>query len=251
MKTLILSSPRAGSHAFTSIQPCDDKYKFYECMNIEDLVLPRSAATDEILYDIIPQECIDALDDQNFSLAYDLKGELPEDAYLVDYDNNMNWKRSTSYPTKEQFLLEHRRRWDIIKDYNQWCIKIIHYQGVPQDILEEIKAAADKIYILQRRDKIKQAISLVKTNIVQIYHTSAKSNVQEYDAGKLDYVMFEDACKTILHNDTWNQQQFPDTETVYYEDIDFGTSQWQKNNVLLEYDTNKCQEIVDEIFSTS
>jgi hypothetical protein len=251
MKILILSSPRAGSHAFTSIQPVDDEYKFYECMNIEDLILPRNINSGEILYDSISSDSIAALNEQQFDLAYDLTSEFPANAFVVDYDKEMRWTRLYEYPDKERFLNEHQRRWNIIKDLDQWCIKIIQYQGVPELILNDIASAADKIYILQRRDKIKQAISLVKTNIVQIYHTSKENTVQEYDAGQLNYKHFREACATILSNDTWNQNHFPTGELVYYEDIDFKGSYWQKNNILLAYDQTQCQEIVDEIFSKS
>ena len=107
-------------------------------------------------------------------------------------------------------------------------------------MVADIKEQADRVIRLQRRNKLEQAISWVKTQgDTQAYHNASG------DAGELDYALFERAVLAMHEEDLWIEEHFGDIEPTYYEDLDLSTSEWYKNTVALEYDESKCKEILD------
>ena len=252
MKTLIVATPRTGSHALTSTYP----NPLYECFNIEDLVIPRFKRNGKMNYDLLSKWFLEALENvtgfnpvessaNNWLEVYRHRPSIPPDHFIKGYDDNMQSIELYEYPTQEQFLNEHKRRWDIISAMPEWTVKIIRYQSVPTTIINDIKEQADNVIRLQRKNKLEQAISWVKSQgEVQAYHTASG------DAGQIDYDVFEMACQTIKMEDYIIETQFPDVEPTYYEDLNLSTSNWNKNIVTLNYNEAKCKEILDKCLKT-
>ena len=236
MKTLIVAAPRTGSHALTSTLP----NPLYECFNIEDLIIPRLKHNGKINYDLLSKWFLDALERYDFVEAYKNRPVIPAEHFLKSYDADMQSIELDEYPTLTEVLNEHQRRWTIISAMPEWTVKIIRYQGVPATVITDIKEQADRVIRLQRRNKLEQAISWVKTQgDTQAYHNASG------DAGELDYALFERAVLAMHEEDLWIEEHFGDIEPTYYEDLDLSTSEWYKNTVALEYDESKCKEILD------
>jgi len=237
MKTLIVATPRTGSHALTSTYP----NPLYECFNKEDLIIPRLKRNGKINYDLLSKWFLEALERFDWIEAYRHRPYIPPEHFIKGYDDNMQSIDLYEYPTQKQFLDEHKRRWDIISAMPKWTVKIIRYQGVPTTVVNDIKEQADNVIRLQRKNKLEQAISWVKTQgTTQAYHNATG------DAGELDYALFERAVLAMCKEDLWIEEQFGDIEPTYYEDLDLSTSNWNKNTVTLEYDETKCKEILDK-----
>lgn len=230
MKTLILATPRSGSHAFSSLF----KNNFSEVMNIEDLLLPRIEGTDEIDIDICSHTFLDALNSYNWVKAYFNKPFLKDKHFLLTYDIDLQKIKTKEYPTLSQFTNEHLNRWQRIKKLKNWTVKLIEYQGVPNNIVDEMISQADKVVALKRRDLKAQALSLCVTNVTQKWHGSSESI-------ELDYNLFQRCLQSILQNNKWVDSF--DVETIYYEDLDLSKSKIKKNNNKIDYDEQTLNQI--------
>lgn len=239
MKILIASGSRTGSHAFCQIQPVE--HNFFEIMNIEDLLLPRLEDS-SIDFSVCSKEFISAIEDHDWEQAWLLKPDLLTTHHLLAYDNNLNKIAITEYPTLSEIINAQRNRWEIIKKLDSWCIKLIMYQTVTDDIFDEMVAHADKCYILKRRDKIAQALSMTKATQTQQWHGTIDNPIIA-DAGDIDYRIFSVRCRNIRDEDKWLDFKFKDynPEYIYYEDLDLSDSNFVKNHVSLKYDKTLCE----------
>jgi hypothetical protein len=246
VKIVVAATPRSGSHAFCS--NLEVKNNLYECMNIEDMLLPRLYKNEKIDFDICSQEFLIALDQQDWTTAWNQRPALTKHHFVLRFNDAMNKYFSNTQPTLEEFLYEHERRWKCIQQLDDWAIKIIMYQGVSISILSQMVSMADRVVVLQRKNSVDQAISLTKSTMLQLWHNEP-GQVVKADAGEIDYNIFRDSLKDILVNNNWVSNNFntPKTEYYYYEDVDFTGSVYNKNQINVEYNRERCEEILHEI----
>jgi NDP-4-keto-2,6-dideoxyhexose 3-C-methyltransferase len=239
MKILIAAGPRTGSHAFCQTQPVENN--LYEIMNIEDCILPR-LDDESIDFSICSKEFLLAADDRRWETAWDLKPVLSDKHHVLLLDDNLKKVNSPVYPDREEFLHAQYIRWEKIKKLDDWCIKIIQYHGIPDQLLNEIINHADKFYVLQRRDKVAQSLSLTKATQTQHWHGTTETPIVA-DAGSIDYQIFSKSCRAIRADDQWLDTRFNEcnTEQVYYEDLDLDKSEFVKNHISLSYDKTLCE----------
>lgn len=239
MKILVASGSRTGSHAFCQIQPVE--HNLSEIMNIEDLLLPRLAES-EIDFSICSKEFMSAIEDHNWERAWHLKPELTDNHHLLSIDDNLNKIAIKEYPALEEVINAQRNRWENIKKLDSWCIKYIQYQTVTDDILNEMIDCVDKFYILKRKDKIAQALSITKATQTQLWHGTIDKPIIA-SAGDIDYRIFSICCRTIRGEDEWLDFKFKDynPEYIYYEDLDLSDSNFVKNHISLKYDKTLCE----------
>ena len=96
MKVLLLATSRSGSHARCS----QFNNPLYECLSPMDLLLPRAESSDLNL-DILSNDFNSALENFDWSTAYDLKPDIPDNHHILDYDENMQQVKRYEYPNKE------------------------------------------------------------------------------------------------------------------------------------------------------
>jgi hypothetical protein len=233
MKTLILATPRSGSHAYASLWPNN----YSEVMNIEDLLLPRLKMNDAIDYKICSQHFLSSLENHDWDTAYNHKPKLQNKHYVIEFTEELEKQRTCIQPSKETFLKEHIRRWKAIKNKNHWTIKLIEYQGVPNTIIWDMILKADKVVALKRKDLKAQALSLCVTNMTQNWHNSAESIT-------LDYDLFVRSLESIMQNNKWVDKF--NVETIYYEDLNLSNSKIHKNNNKIDYDKQILNKIYDQ-----
>lgn len=239
MKIIVAAGQRTGSHAFCDLQ----ENNLSECMNIEDMLLPR--LTDGTIdFSICSEVFLTALEDLNWATAWCNRPKFDTRHIMYSFDKHMNKIVVTEQPTLEQFINEHHRRWYDIQQLPSWCIKIIKYQGIPTDILNEMLEVADRVVVLRRRDKLAQSLSLTKSTMTQIWHGTDINA----DAGEIDYNIFAKSCKLVTANDEWLDTQFntEKIECMYYEDLDLSNSKYNKNDISLDYNLERCQNIMEQ-----
>jgi|14_taG_2_1085336.scaffolds.fasta_scaffold00093_19 hypothetical protein len=236
MKKIVLATPRSGSHAYCDLQ----ENNLSECMNIEDMMLPR-LADENIDFSICDQSFLDALNNLNFSTAWCHRPKITHQHCMYTFDDSMNKISINEHPTLDVVLNEHYKRWRAIKNMDSWCVKLIKYQGTPQNVVDQMLHQADEVVILKRRDRLAQALSMTKATQSQLWH----GNNLTGDAGDIDYEVFKNAVVDIVDNEQW-VDQYDGTE-LYYEDLDLTGSSFNKNNVNLNYDPVRCQEIIEAV----
>tara|TARA_R110000803_G_scaffold210840_1_gene284260 strand:- start:8276 stop:8989 length:714 start_codon:yes stop_codon:yes gene_type:complete len=236
MKKLVLATPRSGSHAYCDLQPNN----LSEVMNIEDMLLPR-LSDNTIDFSICSQVFLDALNDANFITSWHNRPSITNQHHMLGYDPTLSKIEITKQPTLNDFINEHYKRWHIISLLDNWCIKLIKYQGIPQCIVDQMLHQSDEVIILKRRDRLAQALSLTKSTQSQLWH----GNNLTGDAGDIDYDLFKRSLNSIINNENW-VSQYSGTD-IYYEDLDLSKSKFNKNNVCFSYDIVRCQQIMEEI----
>ena len=242
MKILIAAGPRTGSHAFCEIQPV--KNNLSEIMNIEDMLLPR-LDDGTIDFSICSDEFIREIENHNWKLAWEYRPLSfdPSKHHLLTFTEQLEKIRITTYPNQYELLFEQRKRWTNIQQLEDWCIKVIKYQDIPTFILNEIIEDADTVYLLDRKDKVAQALSMTKATQTQLWHGTVDNPIITY-GGNIDYRTFSTCCRTIRSEDIWLEETFgslPNVRKVYYEDIDLSNSNYVKNDIKMTYDINQCQ----------
>lgn len=246
MKILIAAAPRTGSHAFSNIQPVD--VDLSEIMNIEDMLLPR-LEDDSIDFSICSTIFLNAIEKNDWELAWHNRPLFDKEKHhFLGFSENLEKIRLYDYPLLKQLLSEQHLRWVRIQDlYDSWSIKLIKYQFIPEYILHEMISMADKIYVLKRRDKVQQAISMTKSTQSQLWHNE-KNNQLENNIGIMDYKIFSKCCYDVRENDNWLDEtfSFADPEVLYYEDIDLSSSDYVKNKISMNFDLKKCQKLWEE-----
>lgn len=234
MKKIVLATPRSGSHAYCDLQ----ENNLSECMNIEDMLLPR-LDNEQIDFSVCSDVFLDALNDLNFITAWCNRPKITQQHRMYTFDDNMNKISITEQPTLDAVVNEHYRRWRIIKNMDSWCVKLIKYQGTPQNVIDQMLDQADEVVILKRRDRLAQALSMTKATQSQLWH----GNNLTGDAGDIDYDVFKRSVTDVFNNENWIDQY--DGTTVYYEDLDLTSSSFNKNNILLNYDLERCNDIMN------
>jgi hypothetical protein len=237
MKTLILATPRSGSHAYASLWPID----YSEVMNIEDLLLPRLEHNGKIDYNVCSDDFLHALNTFDFQRAYDLRPVMQIQHFVLTFDSSLIKTKTKQYPDKETFLNEHKNRWLKIKDRQDWTIKLIEYQGVPESIIFDMIKCSDNTVALKRKDLKAQALSLCVTNMTQNWHNSTESI-------KLDYDLFKRSLESIMQNNNWVDKF--NVDTIYYEDLDLSKSKIKKNKNKIDYDEQKLNKIYVETINS-
>jgi hypothetical protein len=238
MKILVATGSRTGGHAFCQIQPVD--HHLFEIMNIEDLILPR-LSDNSIDYSICSAEFLTAVEDHYWETAWNLKPALTDKHHLLLIDDNLNKVETREYLGLDDFLNAYQTRWEIIKKLDNWCIKVIQYQGIPDVILNDMINCADKVYALTRRDKIAQALSMTKARQTQRWHGTIETPIIA-DAGTINYNVFSICCRSIHNENNWLKSKFfqENVEHIYYEDLDLSESNYTKNSVTMIYDIDMC-----------
>jgi hypothetical protein len=236
MKKIVLATPRSGSHAYCDLQ----ENNLSECMNIEDMLLPR-LDNEQIDFSICSDVFLDALNDLNFITAWCNRPKITQQHRMYTFDDNMNKISFTQQPTLDVVINEHYSRWRRIRNMDSWCVKLIKYQGTPQNVVDQMLHQADEVVILKRRDRLAQALSMTKATQSQLWH----GNNLTGDAGDIDYEVFKNSAYDTINNERW-VDQYQGT-VLYYEDLDLSGSSFNKNSVNLNYDPVRCQEIIEEL----
>ena len=240
MRILVAAGPRTGSHAFCQIQPVD--HDLSEIMNIEDLILPR-LEDNSIDFNICSKEFLAALEKHDWEAAWHFKPTLDQQHHLLFIDNQLNKVETNEYLSLDDFLNAYQTRWEIIKKLDNWCIKVLQYQAIPDVILNDMINCADKVYVLNRRDKIAQALSMTKATQTQQWHGTVSEPIIA-NAGAIDYTIFSVCCRSIRKEDNWLESKFfqKNVEHIYYEDLDLSESNYTKNLVTMTYDIDLCKK---------
>jgi hypothetical protein len=240
MKTIVASGSRTGSTAY-----CDTlagQNNFNEIMNIEDLILPRDHNGD-IKYDICGPEFLRASGCGDITTLWATR-PIDATAYYYHTDNQLKRQLVNHSINHADFFAEHNRRLQLVNQHDTWCIKLMQYHGVTDSMVADIIQQADVVKLLLRRDKAAQAISMVKTEIADIWHNFSGAVVVQFD-----YDKYRDLCHSVLITDRWLMTTFQSskTETVYYEDLDLSHSRITKNtdNIIVDY--QRCQQILAEV----
>jgi hypothetical protein len=244
MKILVAAGPRTGSHAFCQIQSVD--HDLSEIMNIEDCILPR-LEDESIDFSICSKEFIEALEKHDWETAWHLKPNIADKHHLLHIDEQLNKIQSKEYLSLNDFLNLYNTRWENIKKLSNWCIKILQYQAIPQHVLDDMLNCADKFYVLNRRNKIAQALSMTKATMTQLWHGTVENPIIA-NAGNIDYKTFSICCRTIRHEDKWLEflkSNYDSTEQIYYEDLDLSESNYTKNHIKLIYEIDLCKKYWD------
>lgn len=239
MKIVVLTTARTGSHAFCEIQPVERNFE--ECLNIEDLILPRDRYG-RVLEEHFTPEFNDELKSphrkESYNYLYQTTPKL-ENVYYRSYDNEMNQIVLDELPYFKDVEEAHRIRWNNIKKYDSWVLKIMHYHDVRDDLLEDILQEVDKIYVLCRRNKIKQVFSAMNVIKTGVFHTDDPKNeytgVDEFPIHNALY----DLEAIIECEQDWLRRvenHKYKTEQVFYEDLDLsGAKKSVKLNVKTTY----------------
>jgi len=239
MRIILISTPRAGSHARCS----QFDNPLYECLSTMDLLLPRKGKHSVLNSDILSDDFNKALENMDWGKAYDFKPDLPVNHHILDYDENMQEIKSYKYPSKEYVLNVIQIRIDRLKLIDDWCVKVLRYHGLTQHHLEQLLNISDKTIKLQRRNKVDQCISQYLATYHNMWH-----NVQA-KVPNINYGLFKGIASEITKDDIWINK-FDQVTSEYYEDLDLSTSDWQKNNVQVDYDRQICSDIVN-IYQTN
>jgi len=251
MKIIVAAGSRTGSHAFCQTQAVD--HDLSEIMNVEDLILPRLSDV-SIDFSICSKEFLAALESHDWETAWNLKPALTDKHHLLLIDDNLNKVKTREYLGLCDFLNAYQTRWENIKKLDSWCIKVIQYQAIPDVILNDMIGTANKVYLLNRRDKIAQALSATKATQTQRWHGTIDAPIIE-DAGNIDYTIFRMCCNGIRNEDSWLDSKFSQTnvEHIYYEDLNLSKSNYTKNRVTMLYDIDLCKkywEMSDKMIDT-
>jgi len=256
MRIAVLATPRSGSHAFVSTRPLLDKYKFYEIFNVEDLLLQRDTETGNIRRELLDERMEKWLNLNDYITAYDYKTPIMPNSFLRDYDDNLNTIMLSEYPDISYIMSSYARRLENLCKYEDWCIKLMRYHGIPKDIMAAILDKSDIIYWLDRRDRVEQALSLTKMKLFPgVYHTPVAKTGITYHCGNIDYDIFEDSCHGILLDKNWINCVMAEFDVrdklvpIWYEDYDFSNASLVKNDIHMNYDRNKCEYIWEEVAS--
>ncbi len=234
MRTILISTPRAGSHARCS----QFDNPLYECLSPMDLLLPREESS-KLNLDILSDDFNKALGILDWDTAYDLKPNMPDNHHILDYDENMQQIKRYEYPSKEYVLNIIQIRIDRLKLLDNWCVKIMRYHGLKQHHIEQLLNISDKTIKLQRKSKVDQCISQYLATYDNIWH-----NAQDEEVHSIDYEYFRGIVQETTKDDIWTSS-FDHITTEYYEDLDLSTSNWQKNNIQVDYDRQICSNIVN------
>lgn len=242
MKTLIAATPRSGSHAFCSLYPND----YSECMNIEDMLLPRFVDSGAIDIKSCSDIFLEHLNNHNWFKAYDTKPTIKSNHFVIGFDDSLKKKDYKVVVSKQEFCNEHQRRWNILEKQDTWTIKVMKYQGIPKHIIEQMKKQADRIIILKRKDMLQQALSLCKSSMIQLWHNNLGKTLKA-NAGKLDYNQFAQKVLSIKEEEAWIEQNFTTAERLFYEDLDLSKSGYTKNDIHIDYDAARCEKIIRQL----
>ena len=250
MRILVTGTPRSGTTAYCDMLFRTNivKQNFGECLNIEDLLLPRNKHTGAIIYKNCSEKFLYCLEKFDWEGAWLNKPKPESDCFYLDCGHNMYYYEKKELPQSiEEFKTQHLVRWDRLKNIDNWCIKYFNYHGVPLDILKDIQHTVDRIDILFRKDKIQQAISGM------IAREAGKWGYIEYNNDNpnwFDYKMFERLIEDIIKDENYIKDKFDSTNILYYEDIDLTSSFEKKNKYSIIYDIDRCKEIVKKYDGT-
>ena len=202
-----------------------------------DLLLPRAESSDLNL-DILSDDFNNALENFDWSTAYDLKPSMPVDHHILDFDENMQQIKRYEYPDKEYVLNTIQTRIDRLKLLDDWCVKVMRYHGVQHHHLEQLLNISDNTVRLQRKNKVDQCISQYLATYNNSWHNA------QGEAHGIDYELFKGIAEVITKDDIWISA-FDQITSEYYEDLDLSTSNWQKNKIKVDYDRQICSNIVN------
>jgi len=236
MRVILISTTRSGSHVKCS----EFENPLYECLNIEDLILPRNE-NGIINKDILNEDILYAIKHNDWRTAWHNRPEFPENHFIKDYDDNLQPININQYPSLEDFLKKTEHRINCLRKIKSWCVKLMMYHGLDDDSVGELINISDTVIRLQRKNILQQCISQYLARYNDMWHSVSG------DAGKIDYDKFELIVHGINEETKWINEKFSDIKCEYYEDQNFSTNTWVKNNVTLQYDENKCKEIIDYV----
>lgn len=236
MRVILVSTSRSGSHARCS----EFENPLYECLNIEDLLLPRNSNGD-INNDILTDDLLQALENHNWENAWHHRVMIPDDHYIKDYDSNLQIIYHTQYPTLADFLKKIEYRIQCLNKIPSWCIKIMKYHGLDNDTIKTLINISDTVIRLQRKDILQQCISQYLAKFNNSWHNATGN------AGTIDYEKFESVVGGVIDENRWIEEKFSSITCEYYEDLSFNSNTWTKNNVILQYNEHKCKEIIKHV----
>ncbi len=230
MKTLVLATPRSGSNAFVQHVTPDNGLCLYEYFSIEDMWVPRLDSNEELDMATIAQHTYPNFPDLTPEFFDTL--HLPDHSHYLRVDDQGLRYETKEKPTWEQVEYEHARRLHILENLDNWTLKVMDIHHVKPWILEQLKQLADKTYVLLRRNRQQQILSMVAAGVSGQYH-----NVSEQEI-TLDNQDIDKYTKRFEDHYAWVLGNLDKTcEIVYYEDIIFDQQQlWKKNRVKKTYD---------------
>jgi len=252
MNELYFATPRSGSHAICSMSKTERH--LLEYFNIEDMILPRNVDGNLILYNLIEPQALKFLENGLFEDAWKAQKEntLPgEQVYYKIMKKGCSYLND-KYPVLEEFVKEHKTRWDYLKNEpKSWCVKIMQYHYVDRQVLKEICEYVDVIKFIQRKDVVAQAISIVKAQNLpdNVWHATTEQTVKL--TTKLSYKPIIDQIESILQENHYITKVLTDynykVNNVYYEDVDFSDSLYKKLTIEIpDFDTQECYEAAKE-----
>lgn len=237
MKIVVFALPRTGSTAYCSLNEND----FGEYLHILETILPQNKKNMLQTSDAF----FNAFENRDYVTAFE---NLPKykvgENYFIDRDENANPIEMPHPLTLSEYLTLQPKRWDNVKKKEAWCLKIMRGHAIDSNLLDEIVLRADKKVAILRRDKFLQAMSLTICHMLGQW-TNLKANIES-----IDYKVFDICCRDIMVSEQWVLKKIDqyNLEILHYEELDLSQSNFQKSDVSIKYDENKCKEIFNKYF---
>lgn len=252
-KILVIAHSRTGSTPYGEVLSAKNNIpNLDECMNFDDMIIPRSKTDFSIRFDLCSEEFLEAIDKKDYNLICELLPEIDDDAFYFKWTEDFHWITSTSNHswipeenklTEDKILEFYKIRAESIKNLDTgWIIQVMNYHAIPTDILNELLDAADEVKVLKRKDRIQHTISHIVARTLNQWHNIDKEiDTFNYDDVQGTYMWIQE-CESW--QDAVVSNHIDKVEKVYYEDIDFSLAHTKKNKEQPLVDIAKCKELV-------
>lgn len=240
MKILILALPRTGSGAYCSLYEND----LGEYMNIEQSIIPRyHSDINKVQYVSCSQKFLEAYSCGNFQLAYQERPKYEKGCHFITY-NGIERVQTEKMLSQCEFMNLHETRWNNLRNFSIWCVKIMPYNRVKQEIISDMILNSDRCVKLERKNKFDQVMSLTKCKMTGQWKNATG------DAGIIDYDIFEKSAIAIRDDIEYWKQNITNynINTLYYEELDLSKSNHKKSQISILYDESRCIDIFNKYF---
>ena len=236
MKTLVLATPRSGSNAFVEHVTPDNGVCLYEYFSIEDMWTPRLDSNEQLDMETIAQHTYPPFPD--LTEQYFDEMHLPEHSHYLRVDEQGLRYKTKEKPNWVDVQSEHARRLHILENLDTWTLKVMDIHHVKPWIMHELKQMADQTYVLLRRNRRDQILSMVAAGQSGQYHNVTYRPWEPELEITLDNSEIDKYAKRFEDHYSWISRYLDKTcEIVYYEDIIFDKQKiWKKNRVNKTYD---------------
>ena len=236
MKILVLATPRSGSNAFVQHVTPADGLCLYEYFALEDMWTPRLDSNEQLDMETIAQHTYPSFPDlteQYFDEMY-----LPEHSHYLRINEQGLRYKTKEKPSWIDVQSEHARRLHILENLDSWTLKVMDFMHVKPWIMQRLKEIADQTFVLWRRNRQQQILSMAAAGVSGQYHNVAYKPWEPELEVTLDNKDVDRYVNIFDDHYAWTLEYLDKScEIVYYEDIVFDKQKiWKKNRVKKTYD---------------